>query len=78
MSFGLESMWGTSFTKAIHYYTGNRISAFICGLFFTAITQSSSLATILVVGVVGAGLIPLKAAIAVIIGANVGTTVTGQ
>ncbi|MDW7651018.1 MAG: Na/Pi symporter [Bacillota bacterium] len=78
MSSALETMWGSSFAVAVQRMTGNRLSAFLCGLLFTTVTQSSSLATVIVVGVVDAGLIGLGAAIAVIIGANVGTTVTGQ
>jgi phosphate:Na+ symporter len=58
--------------------SGNRYSAFMCGLLFTSLTQSSSLTTVLVVGAVDAGLLPFRPALAIIIGANVGTTVTGQ
>lgn len=78
MSLGLEALWSTAFAAALHRYTQNRFSAFLCGLLFTALTQSSSLATVLVVGIVDAGLMSLPAAISVIIGANVGTTLTGQ
>ncbi|MCR3921941.1 MAG: Na/Pi symporter [Firmicutes bacterium] len=78
MSAGMEGMSGTAFADAIHRYTKTRTSAFFCGLLFTALTQSSSLATVIVVGVVDAGLMSLAPAIAVIIGANVGTTFTGQ
>jgi phosphate:Na+ symporter len=58
--------------------SGNRYSAFMCGLLFTSLTQSSSLTTVLVVGAVDAGLLPFRPALAIILGANVGTTVTGQ
>ncbi|MBS4031372.1 MAG: Na/Pi cotransporter family protein [Clostridiales bacterium] len=78
MTAGLEKMGGTTFAANIRRFTENRISAFLCGLIFTALTQSSSLTTVIVVSVAEAGLIPLAPAIAVIIGANVGTTVTGQ
>jgi phosphate:Na+ symporter len=78
MSLGLEQLCGSSFSSALQHFTGNRISAFLLGFLFTALTQSSSLATVLVIGVVDAGIINLAAAIAVIIGANVGTTITGQ
>lgn len=78
MSAGLEKMAGTTFAANIRRFTSNRISAFFCGLIFTALTQSSSLTTVMVVGMAEAGLISLAPAIAVIIGANVGTTVTGQ
>lgn len=75
---GLESLSGSSFAAALQYFTQTRFTAFCCGLIFTAFTQSSSLTTVIVVGVVESGLIELKEAIAVIIGANVGTTITGQ
>lgn len=78
MTAGLEAMCGSSFALAVRRYTGNRFCAFLCGLLFACLTQSSSLVTVIVVGVVDAGIIGLGAAIAVIIGANVGTTVTGQ
>lgn len=78
MTAGLETMYGTSFAGRLQQLTANRLRAFLCGLLFTCLTQSSSLATVLVVGVVDAGLLALAPAIAVIIGANVGTTVTGQ
>ncbi|HHU29548.1 MAG: Na/Pi symporter [Bacillota bacterium] len=78
MSHGLSELWGSAFSAALNRLTGNRFTAFLCGLLFTSLTQSSSLATVLVVGATDAGLLPLPASIAVIIGANVGTTVTGQ
>jgi phosphate:Na+ symporter len=78
MTMGLEQLGGSSFAHFISRATGNRFFAFFCGIIFTALTQSSSLATVMVVGAVDAGLLGLGAAVAVIIGANVGTTVTGQ
>ncbi|NLN06616.1 MAG: Na/Pi cotransporter family protein [Firmicutes bacterium] len=78
LASGLEALWGTAFADVLQRLTGSRLTAFCSGLCFTALTQSSSLTTVLVVGLTDAGLLPLQAAIAVIIGANVGTTVTGQ
>lgn len=78
MSDALESMYGSAFSLALQRLTGNRWSAFICGCLFTVLTQSSSLASVVVVGVVNAGMLSLQSAIAIIIGANVGTTITGQ
>ena len=78
MSAGLEAMCGSSFNIAVRHFTGNRFVGFLCGVLFTGLTQSSSLATVIVVGITDAGIMPLGSAIAVIIGANVGTTVTGQ
>ncbi|NLM45890.1 MAG: Na/Pi cotransporter family protein [Firmicutes bacterium] len=78
LALGLEALWGTAFAGMLQRLTGSRLAAFCSGLCFTALTQSSSLTTVLVVGLTEAGLLPLQAAIGVIIGANVGTTVTGQ
>lgn len=78
MSSGLENLCGSSFAAGVQHFTGNRFSAFLCGLIFSGLTQSSSLVTVVLVGVVNAGIIGLRPAIAVMIGANVGTTVTGQ
>lgn len=78
MSGSLKMLAGTGGTLYLARCTGNRYSAFMCGLLFTSLTQSSSLTTVLVVGGVDAGLLPFRPALAMIIGANVGTTVTGQ
>jgi len=78
MSAGLAQLGGSPFMLAVRQWTGHRGSAFLVGVIFTAFTQSSSLATAIVVGMVDARIINLAAAIAVIVGANVGTTVTGQ
>lgn len=78
MSRGLENLSGTSFAIMLQRLTGSRVSAFLCGFFFTAFTQSSSLTSVLVVGLAEAGLLEIAPAIAVVIGANVGTTVTAQ
>jgi len=78
MTVGLEQLGGGTFARFISRATENRLSAFLCGIVFTVLTQSSSLASVMVVGAVEAGLLQLGAAVAVIIGANVGTTVTGQ
>jgi phosphate:Na+ symporter len=78
MSTGLSKAGGSAFGRALRRFTGNRMSAFLCGVVSTALTQSSSLTTVMVVGMVEARLLPLAPAVAVIIGANVGTTVTGQ
>jgi phosphate:Na+ symporter len=78
MSGGMSALCGTSFERVVRHYTGSRLSAFLVGVLFTAVTQSSSLASVIIIGAVDAGIMGLSAAIAVIIGANVGTTFTGQ
>ena len=78
MSAGLENLCVSAFAHGVRRYTNNRLSAFLSGVVFSGLTQSSSLVTVVVVGVVNGGVIGLGPAIAVIIGANVGTTVTGQ
>ncbi len=78
MSAGLAQLGSSTFVLAVRQWTRHRSSAFLVGVLFTAFTQSSSLATVIVVGMVDARIINLGAAIAVIVGANVGTTVTGQ
>ncbi|MBT9171920.1 MAG: hypothetical protein DDT21_00294 [Syntrophomonadaceae bacterium] len=78
MTGSLKRLAGTGRPFILERCSRNRCSAFMCGLLFTSLTQSSSLTTVLVVGGVDAGLLPFRPALAMIIGANVGTTVTGQ
>lgn len=63
--------------KIIHTLTNNRITAVMVGLSVTCLVQSSSITTVMVVGFVNAGLMELSQAIGVILGANIGTTITG-
>src|SRR5690606_25880539 len=63
--------------KIINSLTTNRYMAVVVGIIVTMIVQSSSVTTIMVVGFVNAGLMQLTQAIGVILGANIGTTVTG-
>ena len=58
--------------------TSNRIKAMLVGLGITAIIQSSSATSVILIGFLNAGLLPLAAAIAIMIGAHIGTTVTAQ
>jgi len=76
MGSALEKSAGGSLKKLLGKLTANRISGFLTGLGVTAVIQSSSATTVMVVGFVNSGLMTLKQAINVIIGANVGTTVT--
>lgn len=78
MSEGMHSVAGEHLRRILTHLTRNRLSAVFFGSFITAILQSSSATTIMVVGFVNAGLLPLVQAIAVVLGANIGTTITAQ
>lgn len=77
MSDGLQAVAGDVIRKMINSMTQNRIMAAGVGLLVTCIIQSSSVTTVMAVGFVNAGLMNLTQAIGVILGANVGTTITG-
>ncbi|MDR2470892.1 MAG: Na/Pi cotransporter family protein, partial [Treponema sp.] len=76
MSDGIQQAAGQRMQKALSFMTGNRLSAVLTGFGVTAIIQSSSATTVMVVSFVNAGLLTLTQAIGVIMGANIGTTVT--
>jgi phosphate:Na+ symporter len=78
MSDGLQAVAGESMKTLLSRLTTNRYMAAITGAFVTAVLQSSSITTVLVVGFVGAGLMTLGQTVGVIMGANVGTTITAQ
>jgi len=77
MSDGLQKIAGERLHSILNYMTKNRVAAVFTGLAVTGIIQSSSATTIMVVTFVNAGLLKLSQAIGVIMGANIGTTVTG-
>lgn len=78
MSEGLQKVAGDRMRKILAALTNNRIIGTLVGLAVTAIIQSSSATTVMVVGFVNAGLMSLVQSIGVILGANIGTTVTAQ
>jgi phosphate:Na+ symporter len=78
MSEGLQKIAGDRMRKILSALTSNRIIATLVGLAVTGIIQSSSATTVMVVGFVNAGLMSLVQAIGVVLGANIGTTVTAQ
>jgi len=78
MTEKFEILAGPGIKKIFEKFTGNRFAAFISGIIVTAIIQSSSVTTVMVVGFVNSGLLVITQAIGVIIGANIGTTITGQ
>lgn len=76
MGKALERSAGNKLSKIIGKLTTNKFAGFLTGLGVTAVIQSSSATTVMVVGFVNSGLMNLKQAISVIMGANIGTTVT--
>ena len=78
LSEGLQKIAGSRMRKILAALTNNRIVGTLVGIAVTAIIQSSSATTVMVVGFVNAGLMSLVQSIGVILGANIGTTVTAQ
>lgn len=78
MSEGLQKIAGDRMRKILAALTNNRIVGTLVGIGVTAIIQSSSATTVMTVGFVNAGLLSLVQAIGVVLGANIGTTVTAQ
>ena len=76
MGEALERRAGTALRSLLGKLTTNKLAGFLTGLGVTAVIQSSSATTVMVVGFVNSGLMTLRQAINVILGANVGTTVT--
>ena len=77
LSDGLQKSAGNKMKSILHFMTGNRLFSILTGLLVTVIIQSSSATTVMVVSFVNAGLMTFVESIGVIIGANIGTTVTG-
>jgi len=78
MTGALKTIAGSKMKNLLARMTSNRIKGAVTGAFATAVVQSSSVTTVLVVGFISAGLISLAQAISIIIGANVGSTLTVQ
>lgn len=76
MAEGLQHFAGGRMQKLMGFLTKNRVMAILVGTLVTAVIQSSSATTVMVVGFVNAGMLNLSQAVGVIMGANVGTTVT--
>ena len=75
---GLEKVSGGRMEKTLEKITNNIFTSVLLGMLVTAAIQSSSATTVIVVGLVNAGVLKLRSAVGVIMGANIGTTVTGQ
>ena len=78
MSSGLEAAAGNKMKGILEKLTSNRFVGVLVGMIITAVIQSSSATTVMVVGFVNAGMMTLTQAVWVIMGANIGTTITGQ
>ena len=78
MGDGLELAAGSKLKKLLSALTTNRLMGVLVGFLVTAVIQSSSATTVMVIGFVNAGLMTLSQAAGVIMGANIGTTITGQ
>ena len=78
MSNGLEEAAGNKLKKILENLTANRFIAILTGAIITALIQSSSATTVMVVGFVNARMMSLRQAVWIIMGANIGTTITGQ
>ena len=78
MSESIEKAAGAKLRKILEIFTTNRFAGLGVGMLFTAIVQSSSACTVMVVSFVNSGLINLYQAAGIIMGANIGTTITSQ
>ena len=77
MSEGIQKAAGSRLRQILGAMTSNRVTGVFTGFFTTALIQSSSATTVMVVSFVNAGLLTLRQSIGVIMGANIGTTITG-
>ena len=77
MSTSMQKIAGPKLKKILASLTNNRILGILVGIIITALVQSSSVSTVMTVGFVNASLLTLKQALGVILGANIGTTITG-
>lgn len=78
MSDGLENIAGNRMKQILEKLTANRFLGVAVGAGITAVIQSSSATTVMVVGFVNSGMMTLRQAVWIIMGANIGTTITGQ
>ena len=78
MSNGLEAAAGNRMKQILERLTANRFLGVLVGAGITAVIQSSSATTVMVVGFVNSGMMTLRQAVWIIMGANIGTTITGQ
>ncbi len=78
MSEGIEKAAGAKLRSILEFFTRNAFTGLLVGIVFTAVIQSSSACTVMVVSFVNSGIMDLFQAVGVVFGANIGTTVTSQ
>ena len=78
MGDGLKQSSGTALKNVLGKLTSNVVTGLITGALVTAVIQSSTATIVLTVGLIGAGILNLKQAVSIVLGANIGTTVTAQ
>lgn len=78
MAEGLQKFAGNKLKGLVEAFTSNRYMGMLVGMVVTMIIQSSSATSVMVVGFVNAGIMTLQQAVGIILGANIGTTITGQ
>ncbi len=78
MSDSMQEMGGSKLAQVLAKFTSNRFSALLVGALVTALIQSSSATTVMVVGLINGGVMQFTQSIGIILGANIGTTITAQ
>ncbi len=78
MSDGLQAIAGDNMRRLLQFFASNRIVAVLAGTLVTSVIQSSSACSVMVIGFINAGLLKLFQAIGIILGADIGTTITAQ
>jgi Na/Pi-cotransporter len=78
MSDGLQTVAGENMRRLLQFFASNRFVAVLAGTVVTAVIQSSSACSVMVIGFINAGLLKLFQAIGIVLGADIGTTVTAQ
>jgi Na/Pi-cotransporter len=78
MSDGLQTIAGDNMRRLLQFFASNRIIAVLAGTIVTSVIQSSSACSVMVIGFINAGLLKLFQAIGIVLGADIGTTITAQ
>ena len=78
MSDGLQAIAGDNMRRLLQFFASNRVVAVLAGTLVTAVIQSSSACSVMVIGFINAGLLKLFQAIGIVLGADIGTTITAQ
>ena len=78
MGDGLKNSSGAALKRILEKVTGNVLMGILTGALVTAVIQSSTATIVLTVALIGAGVLTLKQAVSIVMGANIGTTITAQ